>query len=494
MKSHVTMRRALEDPKLLGTCLPGESFLPWRALLIAAMGEPLTEEERALYQKRTGRAREPGQTVKELWVFGGRRAGKTCAGATLAVYLAGLRDYRSKLRIGERGRVLFIAQTMEQARIGFDYAAEMFESIPSLRRRVVKRTADTLTLSNGINLEVHAANFRGLRGMTAIAVFLDESCFLPSEGSVNATGKILKAARPMLLTTGGPLICMSSPDGQHGEMYRTYERHFGAKGHPRILVAQGASRDFNPSLPQEEIDAAYEHDPVSARAEYGGEFLPDVAALVARADVERTVSRGIRERAPITGVRYFGFVDGASGSGADSMTCGIAHEENGIRILDAVREWQPPFNPEVVVADLATLFKRYWIQTVEGDCFGEDWLPQLFRRHDIEYRVSKRTASELYANFVPELNCEKIALLDHARMIAQLLDLRVSSGSGKIVHPPGGHDDLINAAVGGLLLAKRRPGPPDLGPIELQCLRIHDPRDAPHLGTWDCDPPPRRNW
>ena len=181
MIPRVTMRRALEDPKLLGSILPGDSFLPWRVILIATMGGPLSEEERALFQKLTGREREPGQMVKELWVVGGRRGGKTCAGAVLAVYLAALCDYRSKLRPGERGRFLFVAQTMEQARIGFDYAADIFESVPSLRRLVVKHTADTLTLNNGISLEVHAASFRGLRGMTAIGVFLDESCFLPAQ-------------------------------------------------------------------------------------------------------------------------------------------------------------------------------------------------------------------------------------------------------------------------------------------------------------------------
>src|SRR6266581_8808774 len=119
MVSHITMRRALEDQRLLGSVLPGESWRAWRVLLIAAMGEPLTDDERVLFKKLTGRNREPGQKVKELWVVAGRRGGKTCAAATLAVYLAALCDYRSKLRKGERGLVLFLAQTMEQARTAF---------------------------------------------------------------------------------------------------------------------------------------------------------------------------------------------------------------------------------------------------------------------------------------------------------------------------------------------------------------------------------------
>ena len=119
----------------------------------------------------------------------------------------------------------------------------------------------------------------------------------------------------------------------------------------------------------------------------------------------------------------------------------------------------------------------------------------MFRRHDIEYRVCTRTASDLFANFVPELNCEKIRLLDNAHLIAQLFDLRVSSGSGKIGHPPGAHDDLINAAAGALWCATR-PGPKDIetGWV-LSRLKHHDPFLSPELDGYDYDPPQtRRLW
>jgi hypothetical protein len=40
MKPRVTLRRALEDPELLGTALEGPSWHPWRSLLLAALGAP----------------------------------------------------------------------------------------------------------------------------------------------------------------------------------------------------------------------------------------------------------------------------------------------------------------------------------------------------------------------------------------------------------------------------------------------------------------------
>ena len=88
MTPFVTMRRALSDGNLLGAALGGDSWLAWRTLLIAAMGEPLTDEERAIFAKLTGREREPRERVAELWCVIGRRAGKSRAVAALLVYLA----------------------------------------------------------------------------------------------------------------------------------------------------------------------------------------------------------------------------------------------------------------------------------------------------------------------------------------------------------------------------------------------------------------------
>ncbi len=42
-----------------------------------------------------------------------------------------------------------------------------------------------------------------------------------------------------------------------------------------ILVAQGATRDFNPDLAQSFIDRAMEHDPAAASAEYMAQFRTD---------------------------------------------------------------------------------------------------------------------------------------------------------------------------------------------------------------------------
>jgi hypothetical protein len=62
----VTLRKALADEQLLGGVVADDSWRAWRILLIAAMGEPLTDDERAIFTKLTGRDREPLQSPSKV--------------------------------------------------------------------------------------------------------------------------------------------------------------------------------------------------------------------------------------------------------------------------------------------------------------------------------------------------------------------------------------------------------------------------------------------
>jgi hypothetical protein len=136
----ITLRKALSDPQLLGRTLDGKSWHSWRALLMAAMGEELTEDEREIFRKLTGRECEPRQRVEELVCVVGRRGGKSRAMATLACYIAGLCEH--DLDLGERGVALLIAPDQRQAKIALDYATATFEASPILRQLIGNRTQD----------------------------------------------------------------------------------------------------------------------------------------------------------------------------------------------------------------------------------------------------------------------------------------------------------------------------------------------------------------
>src|SRR5205809_507474 len=68
----VTLRRALQDQRLLGNALPGPSWRTWRALLLASRGEPLEPAELELV--RAVHRRPPSTELARARV---RRGGRT---------------------------------------------------------------------------------------------------------------------------------------------------------------------------------------------------------------------------------------------------------------------------------------------------------------------------------------------------------------------------------------------------------------------------------
>jgi hypothetical protein len=454
MKPRIPYRKAIRDKHLLGGVVDHVNYAVWDILFLAALGAALTPEERAVFKQFTGRDHEPGARAEELVVVKGRRSGgSSAAGKLLVPYIAGLCKHPSLVK-GETGVLLCIAPDQAQASIILDFAAAAFEQSPILRQMVVGRTADSLTLSNGVSIQTRWSHFRRLRGPTYVAVVADECAFWfdADSGSSNSDEEIITAVRPGLASTGGPLIMISSPYARRGLLWEMYSKHHGSGGDPLILVAQGASRSFNATLPQHVVDRALERDPTGAAAEYLAQFRTDIESFVAIEAINNCVVKGLYERPPVRSQHYDGFVDPSGGS-ADSFTLAIGHNDYSrkIVVLDALREVKPPFSPEATCAEFATLLKSYNIRSVAGDRFAGLWPVEMFAKFGIRYTQNAKAKSELYTDLLPLTNSARIHLLDAPRLLAQLcaLERRTSRGGrDSIDHPPGGHDDLANAVAG----------------------------------------------
>jgi hypothetical protein len=333
---------------------------------------------------------------------------------------------------------------------------------PLLSSLIDARVQRELRLNNGVTVEVRAADFKRLRGLTFIGVIADEMAFWANEGSSNPDHQILEAIRPGLGTTNGPLFMISSPYARKGELWKTYKQNFGPNGDPLVLVAQGSTRDFNSTLAPSVIARAYERDAASAAAEFGAEFRSDIEALVSPEVVMANVPRGIFERAKEHFQTCYCFVDPSGGS-SDSMTLAIAHRDfaRDVVVLDCLRDVTPPFSPEAVVQEFALTCRSYGISIVEGDRFGGEWPREAFRRHGISYEVCNKTKSELYQQLLPLLNSRRIKLLDHPKLINQLIGLErrtARGGRDSIDHAPGQHDDLANVCAGVAAMCTRYGG------------------------------------
>src|SRR5262249_22785177 len=138
--------------------------------------------------------------------------------------------------------------------------------------------------------------------------------------------------------------------------------------------------------------------------------------------------------------------------------------------------------PSEVVTEFVGVVKAYGIHRVTGDRYAGEWARERFREHDVSYDLAEKTKSEIYLEVLPQVNSGRVELVDHARLRAQLCTLERRSARGgrdTVDHAPGGHDDLINAAAGALVLAAKESG--------CQFIDLND------MG-WEDDTPPSQRY
>lgn len=450
--------------------MTGPTWEPWRAVLRTSFGLPHSGQDLVFFRDHTGRETPTMTPVSECWVVAGRRGGKSRMAAVVGLTKA-LQFDPARLAPGELGVVPIIAADRKQSRAVFSYLRALC-LLPQVRPFVHRVLKETIELAGGINVEVHTASYRTIRGYTVIAAILDEVAFWRDEStSSNPDSEILDALRPGMSTVPDALLfAISSPYARKGELFTTYDRYFGSDN-SQVLVWNADTRTLNPSVAAHVIMRAFAEDPVAAASEYGQDgqvvFRRDVEAFLDPEAIHAVTVSDRRELPPQSGVRYVGFVDPSGGS-QDSFTVAIAHREGDRAVLDALRETRPPFSPDAVVQDFAELLKRYGITTVTGDRYGGEWPREAFRSHGIRYEPSERVKSDLYRELVAPVNAGRVELLDLPALRAQLVGLerRVArGGKDSIDHAPGGRDDLSNAAAGALVLVL----PAVLGKYRAKC-------------------------
>jgi hypothetical protein len=262
-----------------------------------------------------------------------------------------------KLAAGEVGHVLVLAASRDQAQVVFAYIRAFLEDSPVLRQEVESITATEIRLRNGIIIGTHANSFRSIRGRTLLAVILDEVSVWRDETSAIPDVEVYRAVLPSLMTTKGMLVGISTPYRKVGLLYQKHRDHFGVDGDD-VLVVQGPSTAFNPTLSQSEIDAAITEDPEGATPEWEASFRTDIAAFLDDATIEAAIDRDRPLELPPRGHVYTAFVD-PSGGRYDAFTIAIAHEEGESVVVDLVRGTKPPFDPMGVVTLYAKLLNDY---------------------------------------------------------------------------------------------------------------------------------------
>ena len=453
------------SPNLFGRQFSQPSWDAWRVVLAALFALDMTDDQLALYQQHTGRGQPPTTPSREGWLVVGRRGGKSRIAALVAVFLAAFREY--PLAPGEKGTVMLLASDRRQARVLMRYVCGLLESVPMLTAMVLRRTQETLELSNGIVIEIHTASLTSIRGYTVVAAVCDECAFWRTEdNAANPDVEIVAALRPAMATVPGALLLgISSPYARRGVLWQQYERHYGRDA-ASALVWHAPSMTMNPKLDPAIVGAAYESDPTSAEAEYGAKFRDLIGAWTSETALRACVLGQGDDVAPLDHVVYA--CDPATGAGDDSFTAakaGVTVQADGtpLVVLDALFEARPPFRPSAIVDEIAAHIRSDGGHVVHGDGFAKNFVGELFQRAGIRYEIAPLSRSEAYLAFLTLVHSQAVRIPNDPRLLGQLAALQrspMSGGRERVDHPTGQHDDLANACALACVLAHRMAGRP----------------------------------
>jgi hypothetical protein len=453
---------AIADPELFAPFL-GEDHTTWDrwfSALKCLYGLSLNRQDRNLIRECTGRRNirnlPPGGFTEALFLTG-RRSGKSRTAALIGAFEAVCGGHERKLAPGEQGLVAIFAPTRNQANIVFGYLKAVFDSTPMLRGAVVHSNTSRFDLTNGISVAVITGDHRSARGFTLVCAICDELAFFGVTEDVRTKSdtELVRGLKPSLATTGGKLIGITTPWIKSGYVYRAWKRNHG-NDTARVLVWKSPSRVMNPTLPQQVVDDAMAEDPTAARSEYFAEFREGAVQFIPPEIVEPLVVRHRLEALPNGACQnYVAFWD-ASGGRSDSAALAIAHAEGDRLILDLLKEFEAPHNPHTVVRIACGILGVWGIPSVIGDRYAAGFVDRAFNALGRSYEPSSRSKSDIYLEALPLLCSGQVELLDNSRLVEQLTGLiRLTRTGGKDIvdHPPGGKDDLSNAAMGAIVNA-----------------------------------------
>jgi len=171
--------------------------------------------------------RSQSKRVVACWA---RQTGKTTAIAVKVIHFA---------FTNAKTTTLIVSRGLRQSMIMFGVIEHFVMAHPVLRRSVVKSTRTLIQLSNGSQIVALPCGPDGasLRGYTADLVVMDEAAFMPED-------VIASVIFPMLATTNGTAIMLSTPWGRDHIFYRSFKNPNYWSQHVRAGECPLISKEF----------------------------------------------------------------------------------------------------------------------------------------------------------------------------------------------------------------------------------------------------------
>ncbi|MCI0443007.1 hypothetical protein L0152_07295 [bacterium] len=444
-----------------------ESWFGWNTIFKVLSGMKLTREEGKFFHKVSGELRyRPGKMPQDLCVIVGRKGGKSNTISRISLYHTLRFDpVFHKVAPGEEPSCLIICPNFRTSLIDIKFTKGMLEENESMSELLIhsKQTEQIaeITISNGCYIRLIPVTAVSGRGPSTYCLMLDEAAFFKKKGQF-CDSKIFDDARPGMARFGNAsrYFILTSPGRKDGLVWDYYQKFFGIEN-DEVLVINGSSKDFNPTLSDEFLEKELRRGGESFfKREYLGEFVDAINAAFSERAINTCINEWIKNTsAPLA--EHFGVVDPAGLSpqsvNGDEFTAGIFHNvtRNGRPVvrIDRILAWNANIdakprttNPQVAIAKSIEEFKQFKVRKIMMDKYKTEAYARDYTDKGFEI-IESLPKNDLYLALDPVLNSSMIEIPVDKTTISQLKSLERVGGRGskdRIDHMLGEHDDRAN--------------------------------------------------
>lgn len=391
-----------------------------------------------------------------------RQTGKTTAIAVKVIHFA---------FTNAKTTTLIVSRGLRQSMIMFGVIEHFINAHPVLRRSVVNSTRTLIQLSSGSQIVALPCGPDGatLRGYTADLVVMDEAAFMPED-------VIASVIFPMLATTDGTAIMLSTPCGRDHIFYLSFKNPHYWSQHVRAEECPLISREFLEEQRRDIGELRY-------KMEYEAEFVEDENSFF-RQDMIRECVEDY-DLIPEVQLKTEGKILGSYFLGADfgkrvdySVIVLMKEEEKERYRLVFLKQFELGTPYTDVAAFINRLNQKFDIgkgfvdQSAVGESLVEDikeFAPQIEG-----LTFTAKVKQDLMILLQTRMEQRRVILPMDRTLLSQINEQQYRFGKAKptekpeekgvmtFYHPPGTHDDQLWALALAVYAAKEKEPEPTL--------------------------------
>jgi phage FluMu gp28-like protein len=397
--------------------------------------------------------RSQSKRIVACWA---RQTGKTTAIAIKVIHFA---------FTNAKTTTLIVSRGLRQSMIMFGVIEHLVVTHRVLQRSVVKSTRTLIQLRNGSQIIALPCGPDGasLRGYTADLVVMDEASFMPED-------VILSVIFPMLATTNGTAIMLSTPWGRDHVFYRSFKNPNYWSQHVRAEECPRISKEFLEEQRRDIGELRY-------KMEYEAEFVENENCFFKQdlireciEDYDLTNEDQLKTEDMISGDYYLG---ADFGKRVDFSVVALLKEEEKERYrLVLLKQFDLGTPYTDIVAFLLRLNQKFDVLKgyVDQSAVGESLVEEIkeFASQIEGLAFTAKTKQDLMILLQTRMEQKRIIFPLDRTLISQINEQQYRFGKTKPIekteekgimtfyHPSGTHDDQLWALALAVYAAKEK--------------------------------------